>query len=99
MGGLVASYVALKHQNWFNGLLLISPAVDVDKNLTLKFQSMLGGPLEALAPWARLIPAVKIEDMSECAEVCSARSGILASCTVYYFHGGCRSLIVHHRWY
>jgi hypothetical protein len=41
----------------------------VDKNLTLKVQSVLGAPLEALAPWARLVPAVKGEHMSECEEV------------------------------
>jgi alpha-beta hydrolase superfamily lysophospholipase len=69
MGGLVAAHVARKHQDWFHGLILASPAIDVDKGIVLKIQSLLGGPLEALMPWARMVPAVKVEDMSESEEV------------------------------
>lgn len=70
MGGLVSCYAALQNQDWFNGLLITSPAMDVDKNLVLKIQSLLGGPMEAIAPKARIVPAVKVEDMSESEEVC-----------------------------
>lgn len=70
MGALVAAYAARAHQDWFNGLILTSPAMNVDKNLTLKIQSLFGAPLEAIAPWARLVPAVKVEELSESAEVC-----------------------------
>ena len=69
MGALVACYAARAHQDWFNGLIITSPAMDVDKNLTLKIQSLFGAPLEALAPWARLVPAVVVDDLSESEEV------------------------------
>lgn len=71
MGALVASHAAVKHQDWFHGLLLCSPAMDVDKSILLRIQSLMGAPMEALAPWARLVPAVRVEDMSEDEQVCS----------------------------
>ena len=70
MGALVAGYAARAHQDWFNGLIMTSPAVDVDKNLTLKIQSLFGAPLQAIAPWARLVPAVQVDCLSESEEVC-----------------------------
>jgi alpha-beta hydrolase superfamily lysophospholipase len=72
MGALIASHAVIEHQDWFQGLVLCSPAMDVDKGIVLKIQSLLGAPLEALAPWARLVPAVRVEDMSECEQVCLA---------------------------
>lgn len=85
MGALVACYAARAHQDWFNGLIITSPAMDVDKNLTLKIQSLFGAPLEALAPWARLVPAVVVDDLSESEEVCDLSAATGASRTADSF--------------
>ena len=69
LGGLIASTAALQLQSSCAGLVLTSPAMDVDKNLILHVQSALAGPLSAAMPWARIVPAVKTEHLSEDVEV------------------------------
>lgn len=65
MGALFAAIACLEEQSWFSGLLLWSPALDVEKTPVLQLQSMLGGPLEAIMPRARIVAAVRVEDMSD----------------------------------
>eukprot|EP00892_Ulva_mutabilis_P006370 jgi/Ulvmu1/4104/UM019_0083.1 len=65
MGALFAAHACLAQQSWFAGLLLWSPSLDVDMTAVMRVQSLLGGPLEAIAPWARIVEAVRVEDMSE----------------------------------
>lgn len=70
MGALFAALACLEEQSWFSGLLLWSPSLDVDKTPMLHVQSLLGGPLEALMPQARIVAAVRVEDMSEDPQAC-----------------------------
>ncbi|KAG1680800.1 hypothetical protein FOA52_008133 [Chlamydomonas sp. UWO 241] len=72
MGGLVAAHVALQSQERFAGLLLHSPALDVEWTPMLRIQAQMGGLLAALAPHGRLVPAVRPEDMSQDPEVVRA---------------------------
>lgn len=65
MGALFAALACVEEQSYFSGLLLWSPAIDVDKTPMLHIQSMLGAPLEAIMPRARIVAAVRVEDMSE----------------------------------
>ncbi|EFJ44964.1 hypothetical protein VOLCADRAFT_106192 [Volvox carteri f. nagariensis] len=65
LGGLVASYAALERPEAFKGLILQSPAVDVEWTPVLRIQAALGNILAALLPRAKLVPAVRPEDMSQ----------------------------------
>jgi acylglycerol lipase len=49
----------------FQGLLLSSAALDVEWTPILRVQAMLGGLLSSLFPTARIVPAVRPEDMSD----------------------------------
>ncbi|GAX72846.1 hypothetical protein CEUSTIGMA_g301.t1 [Chlamydomonas eustigma] len=67
MGGLVAAHAALSpppHFQWA-GLLLHSPALDVEWNAMLRIQAQLGSVMSTLIPKARIVPAVRPEDMSQ----------------------------------
>jgi len=57
------------------GLVLSSAAVDVEWTPILRIQAPLGGLLASLAPRARLIPAVRPEDMSADAATVAAYVG------------------------
>ncbi|KXZ55182.1 hypothetical protein GPECTOR_3g328 [Gonium pectorale] len=63
LGGLVASYVVLAQPQLFAGLILQSPALDVEWTPVLV--AMVGNLLSALVPGAKLVPAVRPEDMSQ----------------------------------
>lgn len=65
MGALFAAFACLEKQTWFAGLMLWSPGLDVEKTPMMHVQSLLGGPLEAIMPQARIVAAVRIEDLSE----------------------------------
>ncbi|GFR39691.1 hypothetical protein Agub_g166 [Astrephomene gubernaculifera] len=65
LGGLVASYVAARQGEQVAGLVMQSPAIDVEWTPVLRFQAMLGNLLAALLPRAKLVPAVRPEDMSQ----------------------------------
>lgn len=77
MGALVAASAVAKRNATAAGLILFSPAMDVDKGPILMVQAALAGPLAAAMPWVRAVPAVRVEDLSEdpevrprCAEAC-----------------------------
>jgi acylglycerol lipase len=65
LGGLVAASAVVREPQHFAGLLLFSPAIDVEMNLVLRVQSLFAGPLAAMMPWARIVTAVRTEDMSD----------------------------------
>ena len=67
LGGLIASTAATRfaETTQIAGLVLASPAMDVEKGPILKVQAALAPALAAAMPWARLVPAVRTEDMSE----------------------------------
>jgi alpha-beta hydrolase superfamily lysophospholipase len=69
LGGLIAASAALTCQGRCAGLVLTSPAIDVDKNFILRVQGLLASPLAAAMPWVRAVPAVKTELLSEDPEV------------------------------
>ena len=73
LGGLVAALTAAGHASpsaaaggagpWA-GLVLSSPALDVEWSPMLRVQAAVGGLLAAVVPRARIVPAVRPEDMS-----------------------------------
>ncbi|GLC59571.1 hypothetical protein PLESTB_001501600 [Pleodorina starrii] len=65
LGGLVASYVVLQRPEAFAGLVMQSPAIDVEWTPLLRFQAAIGNVLAAVVPRAKLVPAVRPEDMSQ----------------------------------
>lgn len=65
MGGLVAAHAALQRPDGWSGILLHSPALDVEWTTVLRVQANVGDLLSRLVPAARLIPAVRPEDMSQ----------------------------------
>ncbi|KAG2444677.1 hypothetical protein HXX76_001421 [Chlamydomonas incerta] len=65
MGGLVAALMALRRQEQLAGVMLHSPALDVEWNPMLRVQAAVGGLMSALIPHAKLVPAVRPEDMSQ----------------------------------
>jgi acylglycerol lipase len=58
MGGLIAALTCLRDQSAWTGLMVCSPALDVEWNLVLRMQAVVGDLLAALVPKARLVPAV-----------------------------------------
>ena len=69
MGGLVAASAVAQKNATAAGLVLFSPLMDVEKGPILMVQAALAGPLAAAMPWVRVVPAVRIEDLSEDPEV------------------------------
>ncbi|GIL91124.1 hypothetical protein Vretimale_9569 [Volvox reticuliferus] len=65
LGGLIASYVVLARPDSFAGLIMQSPAIDVEWTPVLKIQAALGSLMAAIVPRAKLVPAVRPEDMSQ----------------------------------
>lgn len=64
MGGLVATLSVLRTQNLWSGLVLHSALVDVEWTLSLRLQSKIGALLALAMPRARVVPAVRPEDMN-----------------------------------
>ncbi|GFH26723.1 hydrolase_4 domain-containing protein [Haematococcus lacustris] len=64
MGGLVAAHAALGSQPAWSGLILHSAALGVEWTPVLKAQAPVGALLGKLLPRARIVPAVRPEDMS-----------------------------------
>ncbi|GLI70036.1 hypothetical protein VaNZ11_014774, partial [Volvox africanus] len=64
MGGLVASLVCLQRQDQLAGLMLHSPALDVEWTPVLRAQAAVGTLLSFLIPHARVVPAVRPENLS-----------------------------------
>ncbi|GIL44020.1 hypothetical protein Vafri_1598 [Volvox africanus] len=64
MGGLVASLVCLQRQDQLAGLMLHSPALDVEWTPVLRAQAAVGTLLSLLIPRARVVPAVRPENLS-----------------------------------
>lgn len=58
MGGLVAPFVCLRDQSRWTGLMLCSPALDVEWTPVLRIQAFLGNIISAMIPHARIVPAV-----------------------------------------
>lgn len=76
LGGLIAASAVRKDPARFAGLVLFSPAIDVDMTLNMRIQSLFGLPLAALLPWVRSVPAVNIEDLSDDPEVRARRRAL-----------------------
>lgn len=72
LGGLVASYTIIRRPEAFAGLIMQSPAIDVEWTPVLKVQAAVGNILAAVVPKAKLVPAVRPEDMSQDPEVVAA---------------------------
>lgn len=64
MGGLIASLTAIRQQDAWNGLIIHSALLDVEWTLALRIQSKIGVILAMTIPRARIVPAVRPEDMS-----------------------------------
>lgn len=66
LGGLISTYVVLRDQaRWARGgLVLMSPAMDVEWNFVLRIQAPMGALLAVVLPDAPLVPAVRAEDLS-----------------------------------
>jgi acylglycerol lipase len=65
LGGLVAAMAVLRNQSAYAGLLLSSPAINVEWTPLLRVQAAIGGLLAAMVPKARIVPAVKPEAMNK----------------------------------
>ncbi|KAG1664544.1 hypothetical protein FOA52_013011 [Chlamydomonas sp. UWO 241] len=65
-GGLISAWLVLRpgQQARWAGLLLHSPVLDVQWNVSLTIQSYIGRLLGWLMPRARVVAAVKVEDIS-----------------------------------
>eukprot|EP00976_Prorocentrum_cordatum_P011845 238644-Prorocentrum_minimum.AAC.2 len=83
LGGLIATYTALRNQSQYSGLILSSAAIDVKRNLALKILAPMSGATKpstcctlgiaaALMPMARIAPAVDPKDMSTDPEAVAA---------------------------
>lgn len=66
LGGLVSTYTVLRDQaRWAKGgLVLMSPAMDVEWNFVLRVQAPMGALLAVVLPDVPLVPAVRAEDLS-----------------------------------
>jgi len=65
LGGLVAAFVLLQSPTCWAGLLLCSPALDVEWTPILRVQAALGNVLSAVVPKARIVPAVHPQDINQ----------------------------------
>lgn len=63
LGALVVTHAVLRQQHLWVGLVLHSASIDVVWTPVLRFQAMIGNLLAACVPRARIVPAVKPEDM------------------------------------
>jgi acylglycerol lipase len=63
MGGLVAAHL-VKSEDRAKGLVLHSPALDVEWTLVLRAQAPIGNLMAQLMPKLRAVPAVRPEDLS-----------------------------------
>lgn len=64
LGGLIAALVTGRMQKDLAGVLLFSSAIDVEWTPMLRFQASIGNCLAACIPYAKLVPAVRAEDMN-----------------------------------
>uniref|UniRef100_A0A7S0WRQ0 Serine aminopeptidase S33 domain-containing protein n=1 Tax=Chlamydomonas leiostraca TaxID=1034604 RepID=A0A7S0WRQ0_9CHLO len=69
MGGLVAAHAVLRQPGQWAGLVLHSAALDVEWTPVLRAQAPVSGLLSRVIPRARIVPAVRPEDMSQDAGV------------------------------
>ncbi|KAF1318430.1 Serine protease family s33, partial [Globisporangium splendens] len=60
-GSLVGMHTVLTEVHSFDGMVFVSPAVGVEWTTVLRMQSLFLGPLSALVPRARLVPATQYE--------------------------------------
>lgn len=65
LGGLVAALTCLQLPNQFAGLLLCSPAVDVEWTPVLRMQAAVGNLLASVVPKARIVPAVDPKNLNK----------------------------------
>ena len=63
MGGLAALYVAARDPDRWSGVVLTSPALGVEMNCILRVQSLFSPCLSACFPQARIVDAVRPQDM------------------------------------
>jgi acylglycerol lipase len=71
MGGLVAAYSALRNQSQWAGLILNSPLINIEWTFVLRLQAKLAAVLAWAVGRAKIVPAVRVEDMSQDPEVVS----------------------------
>ena len=65
LGGLVAALAAARAPVPWSGLILLSPAIDVELTCDLWCQSLFAGCLNCLVPSFRIVAAVRDEDLSK----------------------------------
>ncbi|GAX72847.1 hypothetical protein CEUSTIGMA_g302.t1 [Chlamydomonas eustigma] len=66
LGGLLALHLLLKRQKDFSGLILHSAALDVEWTPVLRWcQASIGDCLAGMCPYAKMVPAVRPQDMCE----------------------------------
>lgn len=65
LGGMIAPLVCLRNQALWNGLLLLSPSLDVEWTWILKTQAFFGNMLSSLAPKSRVVPKIKTEHLNK----------------------------------
>jgi acylglycerol lipase len=58
LGGLIAAFSCLKTQEYWSGLLLCSPLLDVEWTPVLRFQALFSSVLAATMPKLRIVPKV-----------------------------------------
>lgn len=64
LGGLIAASLAVRDQSGWAGLLVCSPAMGVEFTPMLRVQAALGSLMASIIPRARIVPAVRPEDMN-----------------------------------
>ncbi|KDD73582.1 hypothetical protein H632_c2036p0 [Helicosporidium sp. ATCC 50920] len=64
LGGLTAATAAVQDASGLAGLLVLSPAMDVPWTPSLRVLALVGSAMARITPRARLVPAVRPEDMN-----------------------------------
>ncbi|CAL8467496.1 g7034 [Coccomyxa elongata] len=64
MGSLVALHAVLRDQSAWDGIILGTATIHVEMTWLLRLQAMVGNLLATAIPRARIVPAVRGEDMS-----------------------------------
>ncbi|CAK0736685.1 hypothetical protein CVIRNUC_000786 [Coccomyxa viridis] len=65
MGGMVATLTVMREQEMWQGLMLLSPAIDVPRTLLLRVMEMLQGLVLPYFPHWRIVPSPPIHVVTE----------------------------------
>lgn len=72
VGGLTTALTVLKRQEMWSGMVLHSAAINVEWTPALRLMSRRAGTLSKLFPHAKIVPAVRAEDMNSDADAIKA---------------------------